>query len=799
LRRLAASPWLVGLLLGLVHFARETADALRLPVQRFDEGIQLSSGALITHGALPLRDYYQPYGPGFGIPGVIARWLFGDGILADRLVYLFVPALLTTLAYVLVTRRHGWPYGLAVAVLTLASSVPRHALCWVAIFGGLLVAQRAIDATPGRAFGAAAAARPRAFLAAGALIGFAAWFRLEYAFAAAVWGVLVLATAAALPRRRRILLAAAPLALALLPYVAIVVFGGFTELSRWVDYALFGFRKYRGQPIDLSQFWTFFRAPFYGWYERNGALIALTYVAAALLALVWVVHLAFSWRRPGRGLLERDPTLIAPFLAIVSVFVAYTLSVRFSAANGGALIPAVWAAWLTLRFRPLRRLAAVAVAAIGVLVVLPVLEPYKSTISDIRTASALNEAPEPTPGLAHIPVGLSEWPSMTAIHALWRQSGMAGRRVFATNRRNDLTYANGAYLYWFLDARNGAWSTTYDPGIGDRDDVQRDAARQLCGNRAGIVEEDQDPSQSSNGEFGLADHKSRYLDEFVALNYRSDAVAGFYRLRMRDTPRCVMPDQASDTLVRARRELALRRDDLPRVAALSILLVERAQEAGLRPAPDDVAGALLGGYWVPDAQLPQGPDRAGLLALRTRGFVPGERAAAIAPGSELMRLATTSAYVNYRPPEASPAQNSAVVRALARLVRDAARWPVTVRNLFAMQPPGPRVFRMVERAGGGGVELERIRFDYLRKRGASRAAIASGVRLAGLLSLRPLDQGQALLDLATVFDAAGDHGCAARARALGDSVPGVHADGAENARAACRTPIPDPALKPEPR
>src|SRR4051795_8933102 len=93
LRRLAASPWLVGALLGAAHFTREAADELRLPVQRFDEGIQLSSGALIAHGELPLRDYYQPYGPGFGLPGAIGRWLFGDGILADRLLYRFVPAL----------------------------------------------------------------------------------------------------------------------------------------------------------------------------------------------------------------------------------------------------------------------------------------------------------------------------------------------------------------------------------------------------------------------------------------------------------------------------------------------------------------------------------------------------------------------------------------------------------------------------------------------------------------------------------------------------------------------------------
>src|SRR5919206_4191049 len=108
-RRLLTSPWLAGVLLGLLHFAREAADALRMPIQRFDEGIQLSSGALIAHGQMPLGDYYQPYGPGFGIPGVIGRWLFGDGVFADRLVYLFLPAPVTTLGYVVITPPRRWP------------------------------------------------------------------------------------------------------------------------------------------------------------------------------------------------------------------------------------------------------------------------------------------------------------------------------------------------------------------------------------------------------------------------------------------------------------------------------------------------------------------------------------------------------------------------------------------------------------------------------------------------------------------------------------------------------------------
>src|SRR5919201_1115203 len=104
LTRLSASPWLVGLLLGGLHFARRVVDSLSFPIERFDEGIQLSSGWFISQGYVPLRDFYQPYGPGFGVPGAVGRWLFGDGLFADRLVYMLGPAAITTVAYVFMTR-----------------------------------------------------------------------------------------------------------------------------------------------------------------------------------------------------------------------------------------------------------------------------------------------------------------------------------------------------------------------------------------------------------------------------------------------------------------------------------------------------------------------------------------------------------------------------------------------------------------------------------------------------------------------------------------------------------------------
>ncbi|MEA2422134.1 MAG: hypothetical protein QOF55_1233, partial [Thermoleophilaceae bacterium] len=548
------------------------------------------------------------------------------------------------------------------------------------------------------------------------------------------------------------------------------------------------FRHYRGQPIDLGLL---------GGYDVSAARVLFSYVAGAGLIVLWLVQLASSALRR-RGPICPDPTLIAPFLAVLAAFATYAQSVRFSPENGVAVLPGIAAAWLALRLRvrvPVnRRAIALGAAALLAIAFLPLLQTYAEMPADALTASDEHKSPEQVPRLEHIAVGTAEWPSMAGIHALWHARGLSGRPVLATNRRNDLTYANGAYLPWFLDAPPAAWITTYDPGLADRASVQRDAAAQLCRNRAPVVEEDIDPSASSNGEFGFAAHGSRHLDEFVALNYRLDATVGFYRLRLRDTAACAQPGNAAAQDVRAGREQALRDDDIPRAAALSILLVERAQAAGRPAAPDDVAGALLGGYWVPDAQLPGGAIRPGLLALRERKVVPGEAAAATAPGTPLTRLATTTAYLTYRPPGAPQAELQAVLRSLTRLMHDAGRWPLTVRNLFALQPPAPAVLADVTRHGGDGPELERVRFDFLSHGGAPKDALASGLRLAGLLDARPIDQGNALVAVAGVFDAEKNPGCAARARWLGDSVPGVHAGGPERSDAPCAIRIRPPSL-----
>ena len=505
-------------------------------------------------------------------------------------------------------------------------------------------------------------------------------------------------------------------------------------------------------------------------------------------------------RSAGAGLLAADATLIAPFLALLAAFATYAQSVRFSPENGVAVLPGIAAAWLALRPREGLRLPRAAIAAAAALVAiafLPLLRTYAAMPAEALSAGKVNEAPEQVPKLDHIPVRNAEWPSMAGIHALWHQRGLSGKPVLATNKRNDLTFANGAYLPWFLDAPPAAWITTYDPGLADRDSVQRDAAAQLCRNRAPVVEEDQDPVIASNGAFAFDDHLSRHLDEFIALNYGSDAVVGFYRLRLRNTAQCVQPDDVDEAAIRARRETALRRDDIPQAAALSVLLVERAEATGRPAASDDVAGALLGGYWVPDAQLPQGPERAGLLALRSRSVVPGEAHA----GPRAGRSAHQARHHNGV--RHLPAARRAAGRGEAGRGGAPGRGPHE-RTLAChrAQPLRAAPNRCQARRGrrparrlGRGARAAPLPVREPRRhprRTPSRAA--SGSPACRPHARRP---GQHPGGGRRRFDAGHQSGCAARARALGDSVPGVHAAGPENLQAPCATELPRPALHPD--
>ena len=88
-------------------------------------GISSTTITYLLHGQMPHTDFYEPYGIGFGVPGLLPRIAGLEGIFAERLTYGVFPALVTVLATVFVWKRCGPFLGILVGLLTLSSNVAR--------------------------------------------------------------------------------------------------------------------------------------------------------------------------------------------------------------------------------------------------------------------------------------------------------------------------------------------------------------------------------------------------------------------------------------------------------------------------------------------------------------------------------------------------------------------------------------------------------------------------------------------------------------------------------------------------
>jgi hypothetical protein len=251
-RRSAVAPWIVGLLFGCAHWCGAMVFALQSQLQRFDDGIQLSSVSLLDAGQLPFLDFYSPYGWGRGAFGLPAEWLFGGEALAIHAIYALAPAMMTCLACAFGWRRAGAIGGVALAVLTLSSSVYRYTLTWCVVLAFALLIDGAIRRTTDGTLQNAVAHEPRRIAVAGAVLGLAGAARPEYAVLSCMWAAVLAFSAGTASRWAR---AALPgVAVAVLPYLAIVAAGGDTGVIRYLGYVLFDFGTQRGRPVTWATF-----------------------------------------------------------------------------------------------------------------------------------------------------------------------------------------------------------------------------------------------------------------------------------------------------------------------------------------------------------------------------------------------------------------------------------------------------------------------------------------------------------------------------------------------------------------
>jgi hypothetical protein len=741
-------PWACGALLAAWCYVVMIVAARVNILGRFDDGIEYTTVTYLLHGQLPYTDFYEPYGIGLGIPGVLPHIVGIDGAFAMRLVYGLFPALVTLLVTPFVWRRCGPAMGVLVGLMTLTSTTPRYSMGFAALFGFALIVDRAVQSTSRRTLQEAAEEHPRLLLLASAVCSLAGWARTEYAIFAVLWAVVLVLV---LPRgRRRWTLSLATVLLAALPTLIVFVTGGARHLWWFVSYTLSssqsGFHAQRGHPVEWGLLDDRLRELL---HFHLGASTPGTVVGSYGLALVVVVVgvamlLVPRWRE---RLLARDRSYLTPFMVAVCAVVLYGQAARFSTTYGSIGNPVFWVTGALL----VGRLSAWAFVALCAFVALPFASGVSpDTIYDKWSSrpAVLNRVV--VPGLNRVPIAEDGGAaSMAALVAQWRALGLNGRPTVAVELRNDVAWGNEAIVGFLLDAPAAAWPLTYDPGLVNTAEVERATVAELCRNRAPVVQGDGDYPYPPGVKVDVG---SRLLDEFLAINYEIIAVAGFYRVLLPSAAHCERPGELADRALEVLGVKWLEQGELAAAGALAIARLERAHERHRPPSASNAALAALGGYTLTAAELPAGGLGRALRALAsTNPHVADLATAAARPWpSDVQRLAAQTAWIAHRTPgEAATAQAAAAVYSLA--LRHPS-WPQAILNLSAVQPPSRDLFARLAREGAMGMPaFDRWRRGYLVESGDVIGSISAGLALIDDYDRRrdPVEAGQVELELAT--------------------------------------------------
>jgi hypothetical protein len=736
---------------------------------RFDDGIEYTSVTYLLHGQIPYTDFYEPYGIGLGIPGVLPHLVGINSVFALRLVYGLFPPLVTLLVTPFVWRRCGGPIAILVGLVTITSTTPRYSIGFAALIGFALLVDRAVRRTAGGTLQEAAERYPRELLAASAVCSLAGWIRDEYAIFAVTWAVVLLIVLP--PGRRHRTLVLGTLLAAALPSLIVLVTGGLQHLWWFVSYTISsapsGFHAQRGQPIEwhllterLNELWHLNLGP------STAATIVSSYGVGLLAVLAGVaILLVPPWRR---SLVARDRSYLTPLMILACALVLYGQAARFSTAYGSIGNPVFWLTAALLLGRAGRG------AVLGLLLVLayPLLTSIApGSVYDMWAARPPVDNRVVVPGFNHIPMAEDGGPAaMAALISQWRTLGLDGRPTVDVELRNDSSWANDAIVGYLLNAPAAAWPLTYDPGLFNSAKVERETIAELCANHAPVVQNDGDVPYPPGKTPYVG---SRLLDEFLAVNYQVKALAGFYRILLPTATRCLAVARIDDRELEALGEGLLARGEVAEAGALAIARLERAEARHETRSGADELIAALGGYTLSADQLP-----AGMLGGAVRTLIGGPAgpdlaaAAAYPWPSEAERLAAQTAWVGHRSAgEAGTPQAAAAVLALALRHAD---WPQAISNVSAVQPPTPSLFARLERGGARGIsEFDHWRRGYFVEAGDVPESIGAGLALIADYGRQrdPVDAGQAEAELAEYTGVS--PGCAYALRHHADTRPGV--------------------------
>lgn len=469
-------------------------------IQPNDEGLMLQAAERIARGQLPYRDFWWFYPP--GQPYLLAglRELAGPSLLTWRIVRVLADASVSVLAFSLATRGAGPRLALAAwgaAILAMAYPSGPHPfpIALALVLGALLAFER----------------RPAL---AGALVGVAAVWRIEFAAFAAL-AILV----ARPDGLRRFALAGAASAAVL--YLPVVIAAGIEPSWKLlVDYPLTDFRDYQTLPFPLSYDGPLNTGSPGGFLRDSAEPLLLFYLPLALVAGLVGAVIALA-RRP-----------FPPRVVAIGVFTAGALAyllVRSDLFHTAplAVMVAIITAW-ALAERPRLLRGAPAVLA-GVALLFAIAEGLDRRWLVLREDTVALDLP--------VADGVRVPPRQAAeLEAVVRRLPPTGP-IYVATRRADLV-TSGHPLLYVLAGRPSP--TRYDipaPGVVTSAPVQREIVRDLERTRTPMVVRWTDPVTAA-AEPNAAGRSSgvRLLDDYLARRYRPAARVGSFRLLERRPP-----------------------------------------------------------------------------------------------------------------------------------------------------------------------------------------------------------------------------------------------------------------------
>ena len=488
------------------------------PLDRYDEGVTLTDGALAAIGHIPFRDFWMTYGPLDVYVLAGAFHVISTSVVVERLLGLAVLILLGVVGYA-ITGRLGLSGAMRLLLTGLISAaalaVPAFTSAFfVNLIGLVAVLAFVVSLERGQ---------PRWPMLAGAVVGLCAFSRPEYALALGAGlgaGYLALGFRTAVFRQW------------LAPYVAgaasvAAILWGITIWQAgigpvWFDvvnHAVSLYPQARGIPIGQG---------------REGALVVVLSMVFALIWLWAAWHAAHQRNDP----IERARTIA---LLVAGLLLFNWVRIRADAIHAMGVWPLVVVLLGLLLAQRRRRSQAAprtvdaAVAIAGILFF--AVGAGGLALRDLTLPHAMADVPRA--GLS----GERAWMPATELAALVREIDTRTpdrQPIWVGLQRNDLATLNDTTLY-FLSARNPG--TTYYvglPGLTNSEMVQRTIACQL--ERSGVTLAVLGPNGAGEPWNLSSVPGSRFLDQWLAQRTVSRSTFGPYAL-VRLTPGLAPGDQ----------------------------------------------------------------------------------------------------------------------------------------------------------------------------------------------------------------------------------------------------------------